>query len=132
MTVALAVALQGAVFAIVKAAALPYGFPVLDEPPKKLPGEFIRLDGFEITDLSTKAGEQGQHHFEVHHFDRPVGEGLIRNRRVRSKTMLAVVHAALMAGRVEGARLHHEYLTVETDQDGVSAHGVSRYTVILR
>jgi len=133
MTVSKAVALQAAIYGTVSVGADDFGIPTYDHPPAApVPAEYVRIDGFEVSDLSFKSNEQARHAFEVHHFDRPVGAGETRNRRIRSKEVLAVIHAALMATKPEGGNLHHEYMAVSTDEDGVTAHGVSRYTVVLR
>lgn len=133
MTVAKSVALQGTIFTTVSGAVTAYGLTVYDHPPAApIPDEYVRLDGFEVAGFEFKAEQQGRHAFEVHHFDRPVGAGATRNRRIRSKTVLAAIHAALMATKPQGGNLHHEYMMVSTDEDGVTAHGVSRYTVVIR
>lgn len=133
MTVAKAVAFQGDIYTTVSGAITSFGLTAYDHPPADpIPAEFVRLDGFEASTQHFKTEEQARHAFEVHHFDRPVGAGATRNRRIRSKTVLAAIHAALMASRPQGERLRHEYMTVSTDEDGVTAHGVSRYTVVIR
>ena len=132
MTVAKAEALQATIATIVITAAAVYSIPVSVDPAPAATPEFIWLQGFDLSDQSFKANECARHAFEVHHFDRPIGAGATRNRQRRSKAVLATVHAALMAASVQGGTLRHEFLMVSTDQaDGVSAHGMSRYTIIL-
>lgn len=132
MTVAKAEALQGSIATIVTAAVASYGIPVSVDPAPAATPEFIWLQGFDLFDQSFKANECARHAFEVHHYDRPVGAGASRNRQRRSRQVLATVHAALMAASVQGGTLRHETLMVGTDLgDGISAHGMSRYTIIL-
>lgn len=132
MTVAKAEALQGSIATIVAAAVAGYGIPVSVEPASAETPEFIWLQGFDLFDQSFKANECARHSFEVHHFDRPLGAGVTRNRQRRSRQVLATIHAALMAASVQGGTLRHEFLTVSADMaDGVSSHGVSRYTITL-
>lgn len=128
MTVELAVLLQQQVYAAVSAAVAP--IEVFDHPPTTPPGEFFRLDGFTINDLSPKNGEVARHAFEVHHFLRPAAGGALRGQ-TRTKQMLAQAHAAIMASTLCGTTANFEYQDVHPDEDGVSMHGRARYTIVL-
>ena len=132
MTVAKSVALRADVYTVVSAAVSGFSIPVYNRPPSDPPVEFIRMDGFEVQDAEFKVEEQGQHSFEIHHFDRPVGVSTTRDCIIRTETVLAAVHAALRADKIQGARVHHVYKTVDTDEDGITSHGVSRYTLLIR
>lgn len=132
MTVAKAEGLQGSIATIVAAAVASLAIPVSVDPAPASTPEFIWLQGFDLSDQSFKAHECARHSFEVHHFDRPVGAGLSRNRQRRSKQVLATIHTALMAATVQGGTLRHESMMVGTDlADGISAHGTSRYSITL-
>lgn len=128
MTVSQAVQLQQEVYAAVSAAVAP--LPVFDHPPTVPPGEFIRLDGFNISDVSHKNGEMARHAFEVHHFLRPAAGGAVRGQ-TRTKQVLAQAHAAIMAATICGKTADFEYQDVTPDEDGVSMHGRARYTIVL-
>lgn len=133
MTVAKAAALGAEIKAAVEAALTAYPtITVRMTAAKTALAEHIRLDGFDVNDASYKNGEQGRHAFEVHHFLRPLGNETAQNGITRAQTILAVIHAALMAGRFQGSGLRHEYLTAENDPDGVTTHGISRYTALIR
>lgn len=128
MTVSRAVQLQQEVYAVVSAAVAP--IPVFDHPPTTPPGEFIRLDGFNIADISPKNGEYGRHSFEVHHFLRPAAGGSVRGQ-TRTKQILAQAHTAVMAATLCGDKANFEYQDVDPDEDGVSMHGRARYSIVL-
>lgn len=128
MTVAIAVQLQQEVFAAVSAAVAP--MPVFDHPPVVPPSEFVRLDGFSISDLSPKNGEVARHAFEIHHFLRPTAGATVRGQ-TRTKQVLAAAHAAIMSALLCGTRADFEYQDVQPDEDGVSMHGRARYTIVL-
>jgi hypothetical protein len=128
MTVALSVPLQVAVYEIVTGAI--GAIPVFDHPPTNAPGEFVRLDGFNVNDLDFKNGEAARHSFEVHHFLRPNGEATVRGQK-RSKQILGQAHAALMAAEILGTHAQFEFMDVSPDEDGVSTHGRARYTIVL-
>lgn len=128
MTVAHALPLQQAVYQAVLAAVAP--LEVFDHPPTIPPAEFVRLDGFNINDMSMKNGEIGRHSFEVHHFLRPTTGGTLRGQK-RSKQILGQAHAAIMAATLCGTKANFEYLDVQPDEDGVSTHGRARYTIAL-
>lgn len=128
MTFALSLQLQQQVFAAVSAAVAP--IPVLDHPPTNPPNEFVRLDGFNLTDLGIKNGEVARHSFEVHHFLRPTSENSYQGQ-MRTKTILGVAHAAIMAATLCGTKAQFEYSDVDPDMDGVSMHGRARYTIVL-
>lgn len=128
MTVAVAVQLQEQVYQAVAAAVAP--LPVFDHPPTTPPSEFVRLDGFTISDASPKNGEIARHAFEVHHFLRPTAGGAVRGQK-RTKQVLAQAHAAVMAATLCGKTADFEYQDVQPDEDGVSMHGRARYTIVL-
>ncbi len=128
MTVDRAVQLQQEVYAAVSAAVAP--LPVFDHPPSLPPGEFLRLDGFTISDTSPKNGEMARHAFEVHHFLRPNGGGAVRGQ-TRTKQILAAAHLAVMAATLCGKTADFEYQDVNPDEDSVSMHGRARYTIVL-
>lgn len=128
MTVAKSLPLQGAVYATV-VAAIP-SIEVFDHAPTNPPTEYVRLDGFNLTDLGFKNGEVARHSFEVHHFLRPSAQVLWRGQS-RSKAILAQTHAAIMAAVFLGTAVNFEYMDVQTDEDGVSTHGWARYSIAL-
>lgn len=128
MTVALSLPLQQAVYEAVSVAVAP--IPVYDHPPTNPPAEFVRLDGFSLTDLGRKNGEIARHSFEVHHFLRPGADKFAVGQR-RSKQVLALAHDAIMAADLVGSPAQFEYLDVDSDEDGVSMHGRARYSVVL-
>lgn len=129
MTVAKAVGLQTDVFTVVSAAAS--GIPVYDHAPVAPPGEYIRLDGFGIANVAMKRGQVARHAFELHHFLAQATGQTISRGQSRSKTVLMAIHAALMASELQGYAPEFEYLNIDTDVDGTTAHGMSRYTVVL-
>lgn len=128
MTVAKSLPLQQAVYQAVSAAVAP--LPVYDHAPTTPPPEFVRLDGFNINDLGRKNGEIARHSFEVHHFLRPTAEKFAVGQK-RTKEILALAHAAVMAADLAGSLAQFEYLDVSPDEDGVSMHGRARYSVVL-
>ena len=129
MTVAKSFALQSDVYTIVSGASL--GVPVYDHVPQPVPDEYLRLDGFNILGEQTKAGEIAEHSFEVHHFDRPVAASAFRRGQTRTKTILAAVHAAIMATPMQGQQAILETQMVDWDIDGITCHGINRYTVTV-
>lgn len=129
MTVSQAWPLQQAVYAIVAAAA--GSLPVFDHAPTDPPEEFLRIDGFGLSDQSPKKEERARHHFEVHHFLRPTATNTFRRGQKAGKLILATVHAALMASPILGRPLDHETMDFMPDSDGVTVHARSRYSVIL-
>lgn len=131
MTVALMLPLQQAVFNAVSAVAAGFSIPVTDYAPIDPPGEYLRLDGFDVSDASPKNAEIARHAFEVHHFLRPVAGSTNPRGQLRTKTVLAAVHAAVMAANLAGSRAQHEYLDIDRDEDGATMHGRSRYTIVL-
>lgn len=131
MTVAKALGLQSDVYAAVVAGVAAWSIPVFDHAPVTPPDEFIRLDGFSISALPRKRGEVARHAFEVHHFLAPVTATSSTRGQSRSKTVLAAVHVAILAATLQGATAEHEYMSVDPDIDGVTAHGMSRYTIVL-
>ena len=131
MTVAKALGLQTDVYNAVVAGVAAWSIPVFDNAPIKPPNEFIRLDGFTVAGLPRKRGEIARHAFEIHHFLAPVASSSITRGQTRSKTVLAAVHVAILAASLQGATAEHEYMSVEPGSDGVTAHGMSRYTIIL-
>lgn len=131
MTVSAMLPLQQAVFTAVSTAVAGWAIPVYDHAPTNPPAEYIRLDGFAVSDISPKNGEIARHAFEFHHFLRPVSEAAQSLGQLRTKTVLAAVHAAVMGATLVGTRANHELLDIDRDEDGVTAHGRSRYTIIL-
>ncbi len=129
MTVAKALGLQVDVKTVVTGAAS--GIAVYDHAPANPPNEYIRLDGFNIADVPMKRGQVARHAFEVHHFVANVSGQNSTRGQSRSKTVLAAIHAALMASELQGTAPQFEYLTVDTDVDGTTAHGLTRYNVVL-
>lgn len=128
MTLALAGPLQAAVYQAVSAAVAP--IEVFDHVPTNPPGEFIRLEGFEVFDENFKNGEIARHSFEVHHFLRPGAEKAFLGKK-RTWEILALAHAAVMAADLLGTTAQLEYSDADSDADGVSMHGRARYTVTL-
>ena len=131
MTVAKSVPFQADVYAVVSDAVVVYGIPVFDHAPSNPPNEFVRLDGFNLTNIDSKRDEMARHSFEVHHFLTPTATDMFMRGQTRAKTVLATIHAAIMAAEFQGAPINHEYLTVDSDVDGVTSHGVSRYTAVI-
>ena len=131
MTVAKALGLQTDVYNAVVAGLAAWSIPVFDHAPVVPPNEFVRLDGFGIAALPRKRGEIARHAFEVHHFLGPTGSDITFRGQTRSKTVLAAIHVAILAASLQGTTAEHEYMSVEPDMDGVTAHGISRYTIIL-
>ena len=129
MTVAHMSPLQAAVYALITAAV--QDVPVYDHIPAEPPVEFIRLEGFSVSDRSQKNGEIGLHAFEVHFYDRPIGLPTSSRGNKRRQDVLAAAHAALMAGRPLGRPLNHEVLSIDKGGDGTTASGMSRYTITL-
>lgn len=129
MTIAKALGLQADVYTAVSGAA--GSVPVYDHAPINPPGEYIRLDGFNIANVPMKRGQVARHSFEVHHFVANVTGATTTRGQSRSKTVLAAVHAALMGTTLQGYAPEFEYLNVDTDMDGTTAHGMSRYNVVL-
>ena len=131
MTVAKALGLQTDVYNAVVAGVAAWSIPVFDRAPVGPFDEFIRLDGFTVTAMPRKRGEIARHAFEVHHFLAPVGASTITRGQTRSKTVLAAVHVAILAASLQGTSAEHEYMSVDPDMDGVTTHGISRYTIVL-
>jgi hypothetical protein len=131
MTVAKALGLQADVYAAVTAAVASFGIPVFDHAPTDPPDEFIRLDAFDTANITSKRGEMARHAFEVHHFVSPRAGDTFTRGQTRAKTVLAAAHAGVMAAALQGTTAEHEYFHVDTDIDGVTSHGMSRYTVVL-
>ena len=129
MSVADDLALQQAVFATIVAAAPT--LTVYDHIPTNPAVEFIRLDGFHLEDDSPKNAERGRHSFMVHHFLRPVGDNSGPRGVTKGKTVIATIHAALMASRPLGKPLEFETMDAAPDMDGASAHVWARYSVVL-
>lgn len=129
MTVALAWDLQLAIVRVVKDAAP--GVAVFDHVPMAPPEEYIRLDGFGLSDMSAKREERARHHFEIHHFLRPAATQNFKRGQKAGKLVLADIHAALMADPILNQPLQHETMDVSADSDGVTVHARSRYSVIL-
>lgn len=131
MTVAKALGLQTDVWTVVSAAVASFGLAVYDHVPLDIPAEFIRLDGFTINNIDMKRGQVARHSFEVHHFLANVAGRTSSRGQTRSKTVLAAVHAAIMAATFQGARVNFEYMDTPAEPDPTTAHGVIRYTLTL-
>lgn len=128
MTVAKAWDLQVAIYGLVTGVV---SIPVFDHAPVDPPNEFIRLDGFRAADLSPKNGEFARHSFEIHHFQRPVSAQSIDRGQRKTKQTLAAVHQAIMQASFDGKPFQHEILSIEKDMDGITTHGMTRYSIIL-
>ena len=131
MTIARSLDLQSELYSAVVAGVVAWGIPVYDHAPTMPPDEFIRLDGFSVANIPRKTREIARHAFEIHHFVRPVAAFPVMRGQTRSKTVLAAVHLAIMAASLQGTSAEHEYMSVDSDIDGITAHGISRYTIIL-
>lgn len=128
MTVDRIWALQQEIYGIVTGVV---SIPVFDHAPVEPPNEFIRLDGFRVSDLSPKNGEIARHSFEIHHFLRPVSSQSVDRGQRKPKLALMLVHTAIMQATFEGSAFQHEVLSMEKDMDGITTHGMSRYSIIL-
>lgn len=131
MTVADAWPLQQQVYSTVAAAVAAEGLTVVDHVPTNPPDEFVRLDGLNIDDDSWKDSERGRHAFMIHFFVRPTSQGATTRGFGRVHTILAMIHAAVLAMTYNGKRPNFEYKNVDPDEDGVTTHGVLRYTITI-
>lgn len=104
---------------------------VFDYAPQKPPVEFVRLDGFGLTDHSLKNKERGRHSCEIHYFYRPKDASLGARGQKRAKEVLAVIHGALKVQGFRGETLSFQSMSNAKDADGVTQHGHLRYSILI-
>lgn len=131
MTVAKAFPLQVDVYNIVVAAVAAENLEIFDYAPSNPPDEFIRLDGFNVSDKSLKNKERGRHSFEVHIFLRPVSGSVVHRGQERPKAIMALIHADLNDASLQGGRVSFESMSVDRDNDGTTQHGRLRYSITI-
>ena len=131
MAVSDAFALQQAVFAAVNAVMVAQKVPVFDHQPMDAPQEFVRLDGMTIADESSKDTERGRHGIVIGFWMRPV-EGLTSQRGFqRIHAITTILHDAVKDLRHGRGRMQFEFKDVEAGDDGASAYGTLRYTIVI-
>lgn len=126
MTVAALWDVQVDVYSIIEAALAADSVEVFDRVPPGDQGEHCRIDGFAVADASPKNAEIGRHSFMVHYFVPNV------HGQARAKQQISKIHAALMAGTVQGKKLDFEYLEVTPETTGTETHAIARYTITLK
>lgn len=131
MAVSDAFALQQAVFSAVDAVMVGQKVPVFDHQPTEPPQEFVRLDGMSVADESSKDTERGRHSMIIGFWMRPV-KGVASQRGLRRvHEICAIIHDAVKDLRHGRGRMQFEFKDVDTDDDGASAYGTLRYTIII-
>lgn len=138
MSVGLGWPLQQAVYARLAAALATAGpdgsaVPVHDHVRRDLSRLFVRIDDVQIVDASPKNCEHARHILRIHAFSRPEGDAAhgIGKREVR--LVQAAIVAALNNWRplVGRAELRHAESTVAPDEDGLTQHAISKFTITL-
>lgn len=132
MTVSSLLLVQDSIYAALSNALVAVGeeMQVLDHAPTDQPEEYIRMDGFSVSDVANyKDRESGRHSFMVHFFGRPHNSLNISRGQTRPKEIMAVLHDAIMGTVIDGKCPKFQYLELDADNDGTTQHASLRYTV---
>ena len=123
---------QREVFRLVTDAVAAIGAPeVYDHTPHHPPNEFVRIDGFSMTDTSMKNCLHGRHSFQVIAFDRPVDDMAVGIGQKRVKEIIEAVCGQFAFQRFMNRMFNLEYVSVERDDDGVTQAATARFTITL-
>ena len=136
MTVSRQWDLQQAVYARLTAALASAGrdgagVPVYDHVRVEAPLLFVRIDGFSVDEVGAKACDQSRHRFTVHVFHRPEGQSAHAVGSKETKRIQSLIYEALHRWRpfAGGHAVYHQSSSVDPDQDGLTRHGISRFSV---
>lgn len=107
--------------------------PVYDHVPASPPRLHARIDGFGTYQRPIKC-DSTRHSFTVHVFDRPTIEtGAARGQKT-TKLLQQVIVSALHRwepGVVGASAIRHDESYVAPDEDGLTQHGYSRFTLLI-
>lgn len=123
--------LQQAVYAAVTSAVSGEGITVVDHVLQNPPMEHIRIDAMEMADASPKNAEKGRHSFMISYFLRPTGDATTYVGMQRVWFVLNLIHNAVKNVTVNGTKPQQRYMEAVPDEDGLTQHGLIRYTINL-
>ena len=122
---------QQAIYSAVAAAVAAEGLEVFDHIPTNPPAEYIRLEGFDIANASSKDTERGRHSVMIRVISRPVAGATSTSGQSRIHALCDLVHAAVKDLTHGRGRMNFEYKNVESGEDGATDSGVLRYTITI-
>lgn len=123
-------ALQQAVYARLTAQLSVTVFDYVPENPDRT---HCRIDGFFVAQRLVKS-DKTRHIFNVHIFDRPTTGSTAGRGQKTAKQLQQSVIAALHDWKpsVTGAaQIRHEESSIEPDEDGLTQHAVSRFSIYI-